>query len=559
MSWVLRTDPSGFAMRWSDEAATAYRAAGYWREETLGDVARRTWRAEPDRILLIEGDRSMTRAEAWEAAARLAAFFLSRGLEPGDVVSFQLPNWIEASLVALAARRCGLVLNPVPPNYRESEVGYILQDCRAKVAFIPHLFRKHDHRRMLEGLRSQLPSLRDVVVVRGDGATGVDWRHVMSLAPASDDELPAIDPAAAMVVMYTSGTTGRPKGVLHRHYAYDYRVRSMAEAWSIGPSDVVFMPSPVTHITGAFWAFDMPWVTGATSVLMDVWSPEEAIQCIERNRCTITGGATPFLRQLLDTAQARPDAMASLRIFFCGGTTVSADLIREAAARYPECLSFRAYGSTEMPTTTLGIRDRGHADFGAATDGEVVPPTEVKLVDATTGADVADGEEGEILVRGPEQLGGYLHPEDNDGAFDEDGYFRMGDLGRRVHGRYLVITGRKKDIIIRSGENISPKEVEDVLATHPAIADVAIVAMPSRETGEKGCAFLVLRPGQTVDLAEIRRFLERAGLARQKFPEHLVAVDELPRVPSGKVSKDVLRARAKAIAEAACREDSPGP
>jgi len=126
----------------------------------------------------------------------------------------------------------------------------------------------------------------------------------------------------------------------------------------------------------------------------------------------------------------------------------------------------------------------------------------------------------------------------------------MGDLGRRVHGRYLVITGRKKDIIIRSGENISPKEVEDVLATHPAVADVAIVAMPSRDTGEKGCAFVVLRPGQTIDLADIRRFLERAGLARQKFPEHLVAVDELPRVPSGKVSKDALRARATAIAEA---------
>jgi acyl-CoA synthetase (AMP-forming)/AMP-acid ligase II len=135
------------------------------------------------------------------------------------------------------------------------------------------------------------------------------------------------------------------------------------------------------------------------------------------------------------------------------------------------------------------------------------------------------------------------------GAFDEDGYFRMGDLGRRVHGRYLVITGRKKDIIIRSGENLSPKEVEDILATHPAVADIAIVAMPSRETGEKGCAFVVLRPGQIIDLGEIRRFLERARLARQKFPEHLVIVDELPRVPSGKVSKDVLRARAKAIAE----------
>src|SRR5262245_32263144 len=550
MSWTLRADPSGFATRWSDDAAASYRAAGYWRDETMVDVARRVCRAAPDHLLLIEGDRRVTRAEVWDAASRLAAFFLSRGLTPGDVVSFQLPNWIEAAVIALAVRRCGLVLNPVPPNYRESEVGYILQDCRAKLVFVPQVFRKHDHQGMLAALRSELPLLQDVVVVRGDGADGLAWKEALSLEPARDAALPAIDPAAAMVVMYTSGTTGRPKGVLHSHYTFDYRVRSMVEAWSIGPSDVVFMPSPVTHITGAYWAFDMPWVSGATSVLMDVWSPDEAIDCIEKNRCTVTGGATPFLRQLLDTAARRPAAMTSLRIFFCGGTTVSADLIREATTSYPHCLCFRAYGSTEMPTTTLGIRDRAHANLGAETDGEVVPPTEVRIVDASSGKEIADGEEGEILVRGPEQLVGYVHPEDNDGAFDEDGYFRMGDLGRRVHGRYLVITGRKKDIIIRSGENISPKEVEDVLATHAAVADVAIVAMPSRESGEKGCAFVVLRPGQTIDLAEIRGFLNRAGLARQKFPEHLVIVDELPRVPSGKISKDVLRARAKAIAEA---------
>ncbi len=550
MSWSLRTDPSGFAIRWSDEAAARHRAAGWWRDETLADVARRACREAPDRLLLVEGERRVTRAEVWDAASRLAAFFRSRGLALGDVVSFQLPNWIEAAVVALAARRCGLVLNPIPPIYRESEVGYILRDCRSKLVFVPRMFRKHDHGRMLAGLRSQLPALRDVVVVRDDGGDGVGWGQALSSAPVADDDLPAIDPAAAMVVMYTSGTTGRPKGVIHNHYGFDYRVRSMAETWSIGPSDVVFMPSPVTHITGAYWAFDMPWVSGATSVLMDVWSADEGIDCIERNRCTVTGGATPFLRQLLDTAVRRPAAMASLRLFFCGGTTVSADLIREAAARYPDCLFFRAYGSTEMPTTTLGIRDRADADLGAETDGEVVPPTEVRIVDASGGASVADGEEGEILVRGPEQFLGYVHPDDNTAAFDDDGWFRMGDLGRRVHGRYLVITGRKKDIIIRSGENISPKEVEDVLATHPAVADVAIVAMPSRETGEKGCAFVVLRAGRTIDLAEIRRFVERAGLARQKCPEHLVTVDELPRVPSGKVSKDVLRERAKAIAAA---------
>jgi non-ribosomal peptide synthetase component E (peptide arylation enzyme) len=163
---------------------------------------------------------------------------------------------------------------------------------------------------------------------------------------------------------------------------------------------------------------------------------------------------------------------------------------------------------------------------------------------------VADGEEGEILMRGPGLFAGYIHQSDNDGSFLPDGFFRMGDLGRQVFGDYLVITGRKKDIIIRSGENISPKEVEDLLFGHPAVAEVAIVAMPSEATGEKGCAFIIPREGQSIDLPEIQRFLSGAGLAKQKFPEHVVLVDDLPRVPSGKVRKDVLREEAKRIAEA---------
>jgi acyl-CoA synthetase (AMP-forming)/AMP-acid ligase II len=353
-----------------------------------------------------------------------------------------------------------------------------------------------------------------------------------------------------MMVMYTSGTTGKPKGVLHTHYSYDHRARAMGEAWGIGPSDVVFMPSPVTHITGALWAFDMTWIHGSASVLTEVWSPEEGIRCIEDNRCTVNGGATPVLQQLLDTASDRPEAIASLRLFFCGGTTVSPDLIRLASKTFPNCLFFRCYGSTEMVTATLGIRDRAQADLGADTDGEIVYPAELRIIDALDDHPLAEGKEGEIIARGPGLFFGYVHPADNEGNFDAEGFFRMGDLGRIEHGHYIVITGRKKDIIIRSGENISPKEVEDLLFNHPAVTEVAIVAMPSATTGEKGCAFVIPRVGETIDLPEIRRFLDAQGLARQKFPEHVVLVDDLPRVPSGKVKKDVLRLRAREIAEA---------
>lgn len=547
MTWTLKQDPSGFSVRWSDEAAERYRREGFWQETTLVDAARRALAEDASRVLLIEGDRKLTRGEAWDQSLRIAGFFLSRGLRPGDVISFQLPNWIEASIIALAARMTGLVVNPIPPIYRDAELAYILADCGAKLIFVPDVFRRHDHRATVAALRPELPALRDIVVVRGPGDLTYD--EAIDRTPAAEADLPRVDAAAVMMVMYTSGTTGRPKGVLHTHHGFDHRVRGMGEAWGIGPDDIVFMPSPVTHITGAFWAFDMPWVRGSQSVLVDVWQADEGIRIIDANRCTVSGGATPFLQQLLDTAAGKPGALASLRLFFCGGTTVSPDLVRAASAAFPNALFFRAYGSTECTTTTYGIRDRADVELGATTDGEVVYPTEVRIVDPAGEAAVPHDDEGEIIVRGPEAFVGYLHPADNDGAFTADGFFRMGDLGRWANGDFLVITGRKKDIIIRSGENISPKEVEDVLFLHPSVAEVAIVAMPSATTGEKGCAFVIPREGHSIDLREIGRFLDAQGLARQKFPEHVVLVDNLPRVPSGKVKKDVLRLRAREIAE----------
>ena len=551
MKWTMRSDPGGFATRWCDELAARYLSEGHWQASTLVDAARKALGADPDHVLLIEGERRLPRRDAWDQSLRLAAFFLSRGLKPGDVVSFQLPNWVESAVIALAARMTGLVINPVPPIYRESELAHILADCGAKLIFVPGTFRSQDHAAMLAGLRADLPDLRDVVVVRDGGV--LTWSDALALPPVDEAALPRIDPASVMMVMYTSGTTGKPKGVLHTHYSYDHRVRAMGEAWGIGPDDIVFMPSPVTHITGAIWAIDMAWTHGSSSVLMDVWTAEEGIRAIEENRCTINGGATPFLQQLLDTAASRPEAIASLRLFFCGGTTVSSDLIRKASATFPDCMFFRCYGSTEMVSATLGISDRSQADLGADTDGAVIYPAELRIIDATDGHPLPDGTEGEIIARGPGLFVGYANPSDNDGNFDEDGFFRMGDLGRIVRGsdggEYVVITGRTKDIIIRSGENISPKEVEDILFNHPAIAEVAIVAMPSQKTGEKGCAFIIPRDGQAIDLPEIRRFLDQAGLARQKYPEHVVLVADLPRVPSGKVRKDVLRTEARRIAE----------
>ncbi len=548
---ALRRDISGFQVRCSEAHARQWLEAGYWQPGTLADIALERTREDPQRTLLIEGGVRHSREQVYEAALRVAGFLQQQGAVAGDVVAFQLPNWSESAIIALAARMLGLVINPIPPIYRESELAYMLGETGAKFLFIPGAFRHCDYPAMVAPLREALPALRTVSVVRGEAGVGTAWRDVIAAEPVA--ELPGVDPAAVFMVMFTSGTTGRAKGVLQTHYAFGYKARQMIAAWGVSAGDVIFMPSPVTHVTGAIWSFDIPWLSGAPAVLLDVWNAQEGIAAIREHRCTVSGGATPFLQQLLAASADDRAALASLKTFFCGGTSVSPELIRQVSAAFPHCLFFRAYGSTEMMTVTLGISSREQAALGAETDGVVLSPMQVRLVDDRGKLIVQDGVEGEILAFGPEQFAGYLHVEDNRDAFDDNGFFRMGDLGCWRDGRYLVITGRKKDIIIRAGENISPKEVEDVLIAHPAIAEVAIVAMPSAATGEMGCAFVILNRGCALDLAEVRRFLGGAGLAKQKYPEWLEVVDDLPRVPSGKVRKDLLRERAKGIAQS-----SPG-
>lgn len=546
MTWTVREDVGGFPVRWSEEHAQQWLDAGYWRRETLADIAHAQTEADPDKVLLIEGDRSLSRGQVYQSALRLASYFLEHGAQPGDVVAFQLPNWYESAIIVLAARMLGLVINPIPPIYRELELTYMLGETGARFLFVPAVFRDFDYPRMVSGLREDLPKLEQLVVVRGNPESVNSWEASLGFEPVV--ALPEVDPAAAFLIMFTSGTTGRAKGVIQTHYGFGYKARQMAQAWYVGEQDVIFMPSPVTHITGAIWAFDIPWLSGAPAVLLDIWKVKDGINAIREHGCTISGGATPFLQQLLsDTVDDRA-ALRSLRTFFCGGTSVSPELIKQVSREFPDCLFFRAYGSTEMMTVTLGIMGRKQALLGAETDGIVLPPMAVKLIDDDQNKITQEGVEGEILAFGPEQFAGYLDPADNTDAYDEDGFFRMGDLGCWRHGNYLVITGRKKDIIIRSGENISPKEVEDVLMEHPAIADVAIVAMPSKETGEMGCAFVIVNGGHEFDLKQMRTFLDKVGLAKQKYPEWLECVEELPRVPSGKVRKDSLRTLARDIA-----------
>jgi acyl-CoA synthetase (AMP-forming)/AMP-acid ligase II len=335
--------------------------------------------------------------------------------------------------------------------------------------------------------------------------------------------------------MYTSGTTAEPKGVQHSHRTLLAEATSRVYTLN-GPGARHLGLFPPGHMAGLLSLLRI-LLLGTPTVIMQAWDAAVAAELIDRHAVTSCGGAPVQLSGLLDQHANGTAALGTLREFLTGAAPVAPSLIRRADAA--GITAFRSYGSSEHPTVTTGtIADP--LDLRAGTDGRLLAGNQVRLVDAA-GRDVPDGQEGEILTRGPELFTGYTDPALNAAAFAPGGWFRTGDVGRIDADGHLTVTDRLKDIIIRGGENISSKEVEDLLITHPAVADVAVIPVPDPALGERVCAVVVARPGFTFDVDQARAHVAAAGAARQKTPEVVVLADELPRTPSGKVRKDVLR------------------
>jgi acyl-CoA synthetase (AMP-forming)/AMP-acid ligase II len=460
-------------------------------------------------------------------------------LQPGDVVGFQLPNWHEAIVINLAACIGGFVCNPIVSIYRDAEVSFILKDSSAKVLFIPERFRSIDYIEMVERLRPGLPDLDLVVLVRSECDRYENIEGLIARQELRDFGPPS--PNDVKLLLYTSGTTGNPKGVLHTHNTLWSEIEAVKKFWEVTKDDHIFMPSPVTHITGYLYALELPFATGARSIFMAKWNADEAVQIIRDSGSTITVGATPFLVELAKAAREVREPLETLRLFACGGAPVASELILEAAETFANCRVARVYGCSEAPTITAGLLLDDDPVLGATTDGRILN-SDVRIVDAD-GRSVAPGEEGEVCVRGPEVMIGYTDPAATAAAFDEEGFFHTGDLGFISYGCFITISGRKKDLIIRGGENISPKEIEDCLLQHPEILDAAVVAAPHQRLGETPMAYLIARDQSRLSVEDIQRHLESCGLARQKFPEYIEYLDDLPRTASGKVQKHILRKR----------------
>jgi acyl-CoA synthetase (AMP-forming)/AMP-acid ligase II len=498
---------------------------------------------KPDEIALYVEDAPPISFGALAREARaLAAGMAQLGLRPGDTVSFLLPNWREAVPINIAASALGLAVNPIVPIYRGAECLHILKDAGARLVFIPQSWRGFAYADMIEGLRDRLPALEHVVVVRAaEGNTAGSYEELLRKGEGRNLDLPEVDPDSVKLVLYTSGTTGPAKAVLHTHRTLAASRGAGAAYWRVCADDVVFMPSPVTHITGYSLAVEWPFFAPLKAALMLRWEAGAAIDYIERVGATLTVGATPFLQELVAEARRRGTGVPSLRMFACGGAAVPPDLMRLANATFTNCRCHRMYGSTEAPAVTRGWMDAGEEELAATTDGRIID-WDLSVRDPS-GAACPTGVDGEILVRGPGLFIGYRDPEQTAASFSHDRYFMTGDIGHVTAQGAICITGRSKDIIIRGGENLSAKEIEDVLHRHPGIVEAAAVSMPHARLGECVCAYLVLADADTAPgFDELVRFVADAGLARQKIPERIEIVQSFPRTPSGKIRKDQLRA-----------------
>ena len=528
-------------LTFNEQRRAAYRQQGLWGDASLADYWQQTARAMPDKIAVVDNHgASYTYSALDHAASCLANWMLAKGIESGDRIAFQLPGWCEFTVIYLACLKIGAVSVPLLPSWREAKLVWVLNKCQAKMFFAPTLFKQTRPVDLILPLQNQLPQLQQIVGVdKLAPATSslslsqiiADNTSLTTAITTHGDELAA--------VLFTSGTEGLPKGVMLTHNNILASERAYCARLNLTWQDVFMMPAPLGHATGFLHGVTAPFLIGARSVLLDIFTPDACLALLEQQRCTCMLGATPFVYDLLNLLEKQPADLSALRFFLCGGTTIPKKVARECQQRGIKLLS--VYGSTESSPHAVVNLDDPLSRF-MHTDGYAAAGVEIKVVDDARKT-LPPGCEGEEASRGPNVFMGYFdEPELTARALDEEGWYYSGDLCCMDEAGYIKITGRKKDIIVRGGENISSREVEDILLQHPKIHDACVVAMPDERLGERSCAYVVLKaPHHSLSLEEVVAFFSRKRVAKYKYPEHIVVIEKLPRTASGKIQKFLLR------------------
>ncbi|MYM56397.1 cyclohexanecarboxylate-CoA ligase [Thalassovita mangrovi] len=523
-------------------------AKGFWQGKTVNDHFDACMTDCPDKpaltsISVATGERRDFTWKDLDVLANRAAVGLSRlGVGKDDVVACQLPNSWQFVVTYLGCARIGAVFNPVMHIFREHELTFMLRHGEARVFVVPKLFRGFDHEAMADGMRKDLPDLQHVVVAGGEGERDFD---ALLADPSLDDDpdLPRIvtdnrsDANAVCQLIYTSGTTGEPKGVMHTANTMYSNLVPYAERLQLGAEDVVLMASPMAHQTGFMYGLLMPVQLQARAVLLDTWDRSVAAKVVEEDRCTFTMASTPFLMDLANVVEEEGTDSSSLRTFLCAGTAIPGPVVERAGTVLGTKI-VSAWGMTENGAVTLtNLHDPDECSIHS--DGYPLAGMEIQIR-RPDGSIAAPHEEGELFVRGCSNFGGYLkraHLND----VDADGWFDTGDIARVDDRGYIRICGRSKDIIIRGAENIPVIEVESALFKHPAVGTVAIVGYPDDRLGERACAFVIPKSGQTLTFDGMKTFLAENNFSRNYWPERLEIRETLPATASGKIQKFALR------------------
>lgn len=521
----------------------------FWFNKTVIGSLRQAVQKNPEKIALVsyktetKAERHFSYQEIWDTTNKIALGLKQLGVVKNDVVSCQLPNCWEFTLLYLACSRIGAVLNPLMPIFRERELEFMLKHGESKVFVVPEKFRGFDHEQLANTLKSKISTLEHVIVLQGKAGNNFDAvliNHDLELNQQAVVDLDQFEahPDDITQLIFTSGTTGEPKGVMHTANTLYANIIPYAERLKLGQDDVILMASPMAHQTGFMYGLIMPIELNAQAILQDVWDVNQAIALIHQYKVSFTMASTPFLNDLSNSVAEHKDHVSTLKTFLCAGAPIPGPLVQKARdALGVKVIS--AWGMTECGaiTTTL-LSDDDERSFN--TDGTGLAGVEIKIVDKT-GKVKPNGEAGRLMIRACSSFGGYLkRPHLND--TDADDWFDTGDIAYQDDQGYIRICGRKKDVIIRGGENIPVAEIESLLYKHPDIAVVALVAYPDERLGERACAIVKLKESaQDLTLSEIVEFLKTHNLAMQYIPEKLEVWEEIPMTPSGKIQKFKLR------------------
>jgi cyclohexanecarboxylate-CoA ligase len=536
-----------FTTHLTAEQIQRYTASGAWPNRLVTDFLEDAVAAAPDKTAIIDSRGAISYRELAAQVMRCAHGLFALGLRAGDVMALQLPNWKEFVILHLAGTRIGVVSSLITPGSRDRELTHMLRLSNACLLVIPDEFRGHDYRAMAARLRGELPDLRQVMVVGKTAASSeIAWDAFMATTHAAVDT-PRPHPNDVTEIVFTSGATGEPKGVMHTSNTIVAPQLALAASLQLTRDDVIHIASTIAHQTGFLNGVRLPIQLGSTVVLQDVWKAEQLVEWIAQHHITVSSGSATFLLDLLRANNLAQCDLSSFRIFRCGGGPIPRALLHEARAKLPHVGIHCGWGQTENAVVTL-TRIGAPDDKLLNTDGCAQPGMEVRVVNDKNQL-FPPGTEGRLQCRGPFMFVGYVKQETLTRENFDGEWFDTGDLATLDAEGFIRITGRLKDIIIRGGENIPVKYVEDLLYEDARVRDAAIVAMPDPRLGERACAFVICRDGKSLDMKGMQTFLSERGVAKVYWPERLEIVGELPRTANGKIRKSDLRARLAREAE----------